>query len=110
MTYDYDVITAGVKRTLELVKFVKQEANLTTTTWFYNIKDEDKKALVPIKVKIDSLADDFVLAIQKFYDTVSDMRRAALKPNVSENAQYLLNKLNAKFDKVVDDGQNKKDN
>ena len=110
MAYNYNVITASVKRTLELAKFVKQEAKLTTSTWYYNIKDEDKDALIPIKVKIDSLADDLVLAIQKFYDTVSDMGRAAIKLNVSEPAQQLLNKLNAKFDKVVDDGQNKKDN
>lgn len=110
MAYNYNVITASVKRTLELTKFVKQEAKLTTSTWYYNIKDEDKDALIPIKVKIDSLADDLVLAIQKFYDTVSDMGRAAIKPNVSETAQQLLNKLNARFDKVVDDGQNKKDN
>jgi hypothetical protein len=110
MTYNYNVITASVKRTLELAKFVKQEANLTTSIWYYNIKDEDKDALIPIKVKIDSIADDLVFAIQKFYETVSDMGRAAIKLNVSEPAQQLLNKLNAKFDKVVDDGQNKKDN
>lgn len=110
MAYNYNVITAGVKRTLELAKFVKQEANLTTSIWYYNIKDEDKDALIPIKVKIDSIADDLVFAIQKFYETVSDMGRAAIKLNVSEPAQQLLNKLNAKFDKVVDDGQNKKDN
>ena len=55
MAYNYNVITAGVKRTLELAKFVKQEANLTTSIWYYNIKDEDKDALIPIKVKISFL-------------------------------------------------------
>ncbi len=70
---NYYFLREGVKRTLELAKFVQLETKLKTTCWYYNIDQADKERLIDLNVKAEVAAEDLVRAFQRYYDAVDEM-------------------------------------
>lgn len=105
---NYYILREGVKRTLELAKFVQSEAKLTTTCWYYNLDQTDKERLIDLNVKAEVAAEELVRALQRYYDAVEEMPLGIRKKTRQADAQLIIDRFNARFEKIVDEVKNGK--